>query len=207
MQIEVMFPVRGELIPTDHAYLLYAALSHCVREFHDKAANVRFAPLSGKRAGKGAIRIDDSARLRVRLPADQIAVVLALAGRTLELGGHRLTLRPPTVVPLVPAPALVAKLVTFKHSMDPESFVTAARRELDEKGIGGEPGIPLIQQGERKGEPRRIVLRIKGVRIVGYALQVIQLTAEESLRLQEEGLGGRGRIGCGYFLPVCGRTR
>src|SRR5260370_23556797 len=195
MQIEAAFPVRAELIPTDHAYLLYAALSHCIRAFHDEAANVRLAPLSGKRAAERTIRIDQTTRLRVRLPADQIAVVLPLAGRTLELGAHRLTLHPPTVLPLAPVPTLVAKLVTFKHSMDPVCFLTVARRELDAKGIGGEPGIPVIQEGERKGEPRRQVLRIKGVRIVGYPLLVTGLTAEESLRLQEEGLGGRRQIG------------
>ena len=45
------------------------------------------------------------------------------------------------------------------------------------------------------------MLRIKGKRVIGYALQVAGLTAEESVRLQELGLGGRTRMGCGFFVP------
>ena len=201
MQIEVAFPVAGELIPTDHAYLLYSALTRCVRSFHDETAHVRFSPINGDRGEKGMIRLINCSRLRVRLPAEQIAVILPLTGRTLELGEHSISLRPPVVIPIVPAPMLIAKIVTFKNSKMPERFLAVARQKLDEIGVGGEPGIPLIQRGERAGEPRRQIFRIKGRRIVGYPLQIAGLTAEESLRLQEEGLGGRTRMGCGFFVP------
>jgi CRISPR-associated protein Cas6 len=202
MQIEAMFPVRGELIPADHAYLLYSALSRCVREFHDETANVRFAPINGPRGGAGTVRLGGRSFLHVRLPAERIALVLPLAGQTLELGAHRVTLRPPTVLPIVPAPTLAARVVTYKNATDPEQFLATTRWKLDEIGIAGEPGIPVIERGERMGQPRRRIVRIKGRRIVGYALQVAGLTADESVRLQELGLGGRGRLGCGYFLPV-----
>ena len=80
MQIEVAFPVQGETIPTDHAYHLYSALSHCVPAFHDEGAAIRFSPISGGRGDKGVIRLADYSRLRIRLAADQIAVILPLAG-------------------------------------------------------------------------------------------------------------------------------
>jgi CRISPR-associated protein Cas6 len=201
MQIEVAFPVAGGLIPTDHAYMLYSALTRCVRTFHDETAHVRFSPINGDRGEKGTIRVISRSRLRVRLPAEQIAVILPLTGRTLKLGEHIVTLWSPGVVPIVPAPLLVAKIVTFKNSKTPERFLAVARKKLDEIGVAGEPGIPLIQQGRRAGEPRRQIFRIKGRQIVGYPLQIAGLTAEESLRLQEEGLGGRRRIGCGFFMP------
>jgi CRISPR-associated protein Cas6 len=201
MLIEVAFPVAGESIPTDHAYLLYAALTRCVRSFHDETLPVRFCPINGARGERGMSSLIGCSRLRVRLPAEQIAIVLPLTGRTLELGNHRITLRPPMVVPIISAPTLAAKFVTFKNSRTPERFLEVARQKLDEIGVAGEPGIPLILEGERAGEPRRKVLRIKGRRIVGYPLQVAGLKAEESLRLQEEGLGGRTRMGCGFFLP------
>ena len=115
MQIEVAFPVGGESIPTDHAYLLYSALTQCVCSFHDETALIRFAPINGDRGEKGTSRLVSSSRLRVRLPAEQIAVVLPLTGRTLELDEHSITLRPPVVVPIVPASVIVAKLVTFRR--------------------------------------------------------------------------------------------
>jgi CRISPR-associated protein Cas6 len=206
MQIEVAFPVTGELIPTDHAYLLYSALTRCVHTFHDAKGHVRFAPINGDRGEKGKIRIMSRSRLRVRLPAEQISVILPLAGRILEIGEHSIILRPPVVVPIVPTSILLAKIVTFKNSKTPERFLAVARQRLDEIDVAGEPGIPLIQGGKRVGEPRRQILRVKGRKIVGYPLQITGLTADESLRLQEEGLGGRRRIGCGFFIPYPPRT-
>ena len=63
------------------------------------------------------------------------------------------------------------------------------------------PGIPLTEKGPKAGEPRRRIVHIKGKKIVGYPLIVQGLTADESIRLQEQGLGGRTRIGCGFFVP------
>jgi CRISPR-associated protein Cas6 len=91
--------------------------------------------------------------------------------------------------------------VSFKHATTPTRFLETARRKLDELGIGGEPGIPLIQSGERAGIPRRQVVRIKGRSVIAFPLQVAGLTAEESVCLQEKGLGGRSHFGCGFFLP------
>jgi CRISPR-associated protein Cas6 len=105
------------------------------------------------------------------------------------------------VEPLRPVPLLTAKVVTYKHATDPNHFLTLTRQRLDEMGVGGEPGIPLVQKGNHPGEPRRQVLRIKGRKIIEYAIQVAGLTTEESVRLQEQGLGGRCRMGCGFFVP------
>ena len=46
------------------------------------------------------------------------------------------------------------------------------------------------------------MVRVKGQKIVGYALVVSGLDADESVRLQERGLGGRTHMGCGFFLPA-----
>ena len=47
-------------------------------------------------------------------------------------------------------------------------------------------------------------LRIKGLAIVGYGLLVSELSAADSLTLQERGLGGRTQLGCGFFVPAKG---
>jgi CRISPR-associated protein Cas6 len=56
--------------------------------------------------------------------------------------------------------------------------------------------------GERAGEPKRRVVRIKGVAITGYSLLVTELSAADSIKLQESGLGGRRHLGCGFFVPA-----
>ncbi len=145
--------------------------------------------------------MNEVSRWRVRLPSDQIGEVLPLSGRTLMVGDHPIHLGVPTVTPLRPTPLLAAKVVTYKHAIDPNRFLDVTQQRLNAMSIQGEPGIPLIERGERAGQPRRQILRIKGRKVIGSALQVAGLTAEESLRLQEQGLGGRCRMGCGFFVP------
>ena len=201
MVIDLIFPVRGDTIPTDHAYPLYAALSRLAPAFHDRDAGLRFMPLGGLPDAPGRLLLTDHTRLRIRLPDDRIRLALHLAGKQLDVAGYALRLGVPSVATLIPAPTLTARLVTFKHSDTPERFLDTARRRLAELGIDGEPTIPLILTGSRAGEMRRRVVRIKTKAIVGYGLMVSALSAEHSLRLQELGLGGRTRIGCGFFLP------
>jgi CRISPR-associated protein Cas6 len=48
-------------------------------------------------------------------------------------------------------------------------------------------------------------MRIHGKTIVGFTVLVQGLTAGESIQLQEEGLGGRGKMGCGFFVGMVSR--
>jgi len=47
----------------------------------------------------------------------------------------------------------------------------------------------------------RKTFRVHGKQVVGYALLVSELNAEEAIKLQENGLGGRRKMGCGFFEP------
>jgi CRISPR-associated protein Cas6 len=202
--IDLLFPVLGTSLPTDHAYLMYGALSHRIPRFHDPVGGVRFAQINGQRGGPGQLVLFKKSRLRLRLPTEAIPDVLSLAGKSLEIGEHRFRLGVPHIVALTPSTSLVARIVTFKHATSPERFMEKAREDLSALGIHGEASIPRILSGKRQGEPRRQVVRIKGKRVIGYAICVESLTVDESLRLQEEGLGGRRRMGCGFFMPIKG---
>ena len=94
--------------------------------------------------------------------------------------------------------------MTFKNARSPEEFLATARAKLTELGVAGEPQLPVHPDGARAGEPRRRVVRVKGRAIVGYALVVAGLSAADSLALQESGLGGRTRMGCGFLVPLKG---
>jgi CRISPR-associated protein Cas6 len=200
--IDLLFPVLGTALPTDHSYPLYSALTRAVPEFHRDEIPLAFAPILGDRGAKGLIRLHAGSRLRVRLPADHIPRILPLAGKAMMIAGHRVRLGVPYVQALAPASALGARLVTFKHSLDASRFLEVSRQRLDAMGVNGKVDVPTIQSGSRLGQPRRRVVRIKGNRLIGFALRVIDLTPHESLVLQEQGLGGRRRMGCGFFLPL-----
>jgi hypothetical protein len=50
----------------------------------------------------------EGSRLRLRLPSEEVATYLALAGATLDLDGSKLAVGIPAVEPLRPAPGLLA---------------------------------------------------------------------------------------------------
>jgi CRISPR-associated protein Cas6 len=204
MTVDLVFPATGAHLPTDHAYHLYAALSHVVPQFHDAAVRLRFAPITGVAVPEGRLELGAHSHLTVRLADDAVKLALPLAGKRLQIGDGWVRLGVPAVRTLVPAPALVARIVTFKNSDTPEQFLTTARTKLTELGVSGEPQLPIHTDGPRAGEPKRRVVRVKGAAIPGYALLVSELSAPDSLKLQEEGLGGRTRVGCGFFTAAKG---
>jgi CRISPR-associated protein Cas6 len=204
--IELHFPVLGETLPTDHGYALYAGLSRLVPALHAADSPVAVGPVLGETATAGVLQLGKRrGRLRLRLPVDQVPAFLPLAGQALEVAGHRVRLGVPQVRPLVPTPSLAARLVVIKGFTDAGPFLAACRRQLDALGVAGEVAIPLVSRDGAGGQPCRRVLRVKDRRVVGFAVQVTGLTAEESLRVQERGLGGRRRMGCGFFLPLVPR--
>jgi CRISPR-associated protein Cas6 len=52
---------------------------------------------------------------------------------------------------------------------------------------------------------KRRTLRIREKEVVGHEVVIEGLTSEESLSVQERGLGGRRHMGCGIFVPLIHR--
>lgn len=207
--IDLVFPVTAAAIPRDHSYALHAALSRLLPALHG-AREVGIFPIRGTPAGDGTLRISRHSALRVRVAADRMPMPLPAAGSSVEIDGNRVRLGVPQVRPLVPAATLASHLVLIKlahakeRGVTPERFLESARKQLDALDVAGEAAIPLVSDGPHAGEPRRRVLRVKKQTHPGYALIVRGLTAEESIRVQEIGLGGRRLMGCGLFGPAWG---
>lgn len=112
----------------------------------------------------------------------------------------------PEVYPLEPAPVLAARVATVKLAAggvpEPAACAASWRKSLAKLGIAGEVGTPTRRDGDRVGQPVRRVVRVKEKAIVGYAVVVTGLSAEDSVRPQELGLGGRTRLRCGFLLPA-----
>ena len=205
--IDLAFDLRGGTIPLDYGYDLFGALCRVVPRLHgDRRVGVH--PIRGLRLVPRRLTLVPQSRLRLRLSSEEVASYLPLAGATLDLEGDCLSVGIPRVEPLRPAPALVARLVTIGRLIEPGPFEESARRQLAALGVSAEASFVPESDPARAGRPTRRVLRVKGRRIVGYALRVAGLTAEESLLVQEHGLGSRRRMGCGVFVPfVSGRLR
>jgi len=189
--VDLTFPIQGDRIPADHGYVLYAALSHVQASLH-RAPWLGIHPVKGIAAGVN-LKLPPGSKLRLRLPVERVGEALPLVGQTLAVGDFRIRLGAPLLTPLRPAVTLYSRLVIIKGFMERGPFVAAVQRQLDALGAKckATPG------------PRR-TLRVKERVIVGHAVWLSELSAEESLDIQERGLGGRRHMGCGVFTPVRG---
>lgn len=207
--VDVAFRIHGDEIPADHGYRLCSALAHVVPSLHGDQT-VAVAPVSGEPCGGRSLRLGPGSRLVLRLDAERIAEVLPLAGKTLRVDDRSIVVGVPEVRPLLPSACVYSRLVVIKGFMDPDPFLAAAQRQLDDLGIKGtvalvaQPAIASANADSSHGSRSpflRRTLRIRDREIVGFALRVSGLSAEESIRLQEVGIGGRRRFGCGVFIP------
>jgi CRISPR-associated endonuclease/helicase Cas3 len=141
--------------------------------------------------------------LTLRVPDDQIAGMLPLAGQALRLGNASVRVGVPTVRTLVPVTALRSRLVNIKvanirpEATTEEQFAGAVRRQLSALGISEAASLTV---GKRR------TMRVKERELVGYEVLVEGLTAEDSIALQEHGVGGKRHMGCGVFVPIERRT-
>ncbi len=201
--VELSFPIVGHTLPEDNGYALFSAVSRAIGTH--VPPDVAISAVAGPRAGCGKIELTKTSTLRIRTPTQRIAELLCLAGTELEIDGHKIRLAVPRVHALTLAASLYSRLVSIKGFTEPGPFLKAVGRQMALHGIKGRASIPMIQSGPRAGSPRRRVLRIKEVTIVGFALLVEELVAEDSAKLLIHGLGGRRHMGCGIFGPVVRR--
>jgi len=202
--IELSFGVVGQTLPADHGYGLYSAIAHRCPELHEQEG-ISIQTIAGEPDKQGKIYLSRQSHLRIRLPYDpeKIALVLPLAGQHLAIGNHEIQLGIPQIHELRPVDKLRSRIVTIKKFQEPEPFLAAAQRQLDTLGIQGNLVLPLNEDGQ----PGRKAIKIKTYSVVGFSLIVTDLNDEDSIKLQQVGLGGKHRMGCGIFtcFPRAGR--
>lgn len=200
--VDLVFPVHGTQLPTDHGYALYGALCRQLPAVHAQGW-LGVHPLRG-RAVAGSFFLGQRPSLVLRLPATQIPAVLPLAGQVLQIGDRTLHVRMPFVRPLTPSAVLESRLVSIRlttvpykadGSLDKDAMAAAFREELGRQleRLGVTAPIEL-------GSHRQVT--VGGRRVVGWAVRLTELSSAGSLRVQAFGLGGKRTMGCGVFVPV-----
>jgi len=211
-KVDVQFRLLGGKLPVDHGYHLFSAISRIVPEIHENRG-IGVHPINGRLIGNRLMVLTERSRLSLRTSVDGVKPLLTLAGRTLRIADHDIRVGVPDVRALVPSTRLYSRLVIIKEFMAPDGFLQAVTKQLLAMDIRGVP--TLIEQSQisktNKGRPcgthspfLRRTIRIRGKEIVGFAVLIENLTAEESIRVQEAGVGGRRRFGCGIFVPYKG---
>jgi CRISPR-associated endonuclease/helicase Cas3 len=184
------FPIIGDSLPRNHGRAMFRAISRLIPEVASADwLLVKHARCVGRLYG--APNILARSRLRMRLPQSRVSLMLKLSGKRIDIGRHPVRFGTPDISLLKPCSSLYAKCVTIKGCQTPCAFLDALAWKLDKMSIGCEIELGL---------PCRF--RSGGRVVIGFALTLHDLCEEDSIALQEQGLGSHRHLGCGFFVPV-----
>ncbi len=197
---DLSFRIRAATLPLDHASALSEAVIEQLPWLTDEPG-AGIHPIHYPQSGSGWTRQEDSpgemffvsnrSRLKLRLPIPRLAEASSLSGQVLDLDGHRLTVGKSRSFPLRMSATLFARRVIFDASESEDIFVNRIA------GVLGKAGITA-----RKilcGRDRRLYRNAEPIPVRSVLLA--DLGAEDSIKLQEAGLGPGRLYGCGLFLP------
>ena len=195
---DLSFRIRCTSLPTDHSWALYRALCEVLPWLADeKQAAVH--RIFDAASGNGWLRSDDDfmqlsrrTRLYLRLPKSRFDDAFALCGRTLNVGGFSLTVGDAKVRALTAWHTLFARSVVCE-SDDEETFSRAVSDSLAAINIRPPKMLCGIRHSFCNAE--------SGAEIYARSVLLADLELEESIRLQQTGLGENRLLGCGIFLP------
>lgn len=204
MKIDIALRVSATgTIPVDHGYLLYAALSRRLPYLHE-SLDAGIHPIRGRQVGGRQMALQDFSRVTLRVDVDSLRHFIPLSGTQINLGGTALLLGVPELQQLTPTAELRSRLVVIKLSHSPQVPEDAFRQSLLKQleALEVSPAEVLVGQ--------RCTMQIKGRQIIGYEVCLNGLSSEDSIRVQEHGLGGRHRMCAGLFTayePARRQTR
>ena len=197
--VDAVFAISCRSLPVDHAYALSQAIQAAMPWFAlEPRAGLH--TIHGAESGSGWMRPEDPdallqlsrrAKLALRLPRHRLDAAAALVGRTLQVAGWPLRVDRLAMRPLSRITTLFSRCVVFDSAGDEAAFLVAAEVELDALGI--KPERMLCGRMTPVATPAR-TYQTRSLMLAG-------LTQEQSLRLQQEGLGAERKLGCGLFIP------
>ncbi|MDJ0596220.1 MAG: type I-MYXAN CRISPR-associated protein Cas6/Cmx6 [Pleurocapsa sp. MO_226.B13] len=194
--IELAFPVMGQSLPIDHGYQLYSALKHRLMQLKDWD-DISIKTISGKldRDKRNQLNLTDRSKLLIRLPSEKVPFVYSFGGKSLTVGKHKIRLGIPEMNFLQPKSRLRSHIVVIRGYEEPNGFLEAAKRQVEKLNI--KTDLKLI--AKKDGTPKPKTIKVKQT-LVGFGIEASNLSEVDSVVLQEKGLGGKHKMGCGIFI-------
>ena len=196
--VDAVFAIACRTLPVDHAYALQQAIQEALPWFAEEPL-AGLHTVHGAASGSGWMRpegadallqLSHRARLALRLPRHRLEDAEALLGRTLQVAGWPLRVEKMALRPLSRITTLFSRCVVLAEG-DETVFVSAAIAELGALGI--QPGEMLCG--------RLTSIATPGLTLQTRSLMLAGLTLEQSVLLQQHGLGAERKLGCGLFIP------
>ncbi len=195
--IDLAFIVDCKTLIYDHAYELSNQITKILPWLDENNLN-GIHMLHGPGEGNGWVRstaekifLSKRTRLIIRIPKEKIELTKKLEGTELKVFDDILLIGKSYEKPLMPTKDLFSKFVAVNNKISEEEFLVKTENELLEIGISPKNVIC------GKTNSLQIGSEIKFTR----SLMLPGLSKQESLLVQDIGLGEDRIFGCGLFLP------
>jgi CRISPR-associated protein Cas6 len=204
--VDLSFKVSCKQIKLDHAWALTEALSEIFPWFKEEpqlAVHHIYIPQSGNGWEREdnftdeVIQLSRRTRLKIRIPKHRLDEVKQLTGMTIDIDGHSLTFGNSEEQLLSTITTIVARHVYVPDTEDNEqAFLQNVHQQIQSMGIN----VRKMMCGKSRQ------LKTPDGVIKTRSLMIADITPEESILLQENGIGHYYSYGCGVFIPQKGIT-
>ena len=201
--MDFVFSINCKCLPYEHMHALYRALKQ-ILPWVDEEKLAAIHPIYGAESGNGWLRpegkpgelmyLSRRQKLSLRMPKTRQDEMENLVGQTLDIDGHALTLGKMEPRLLSDSPIIFARFVVSEEGLDETAFLEQAAIQMQ--------ALDIHVRKMLAGKERQIVIP-DGV-LHTRSLMLADLEQEESVRLQQHGLGSHRHLGCGLFLPQKG---
>ena len=197
---DLAFPVKGKELAIDHAAALHNALIHQVPWLDEHRIGIHRIQVAA--SGNGWYSPLDSAGATLLLPRrtklvlrvrreETLAVSRLLRGAKLDVAGSSLELGEPLVRKLYPATSLFARFVLLRPNEQEAEFLARIIAELQSMGVRCKKVV--CGRAHTATLPEGVVETL--------SVMLTDLSMDESIQLQEQGIGTHQGFGCGLFIP------
>lgn len=200
---DLVFNIRCRELPVDHACALGTALCDAAPVLtSDPRVAIHEIHLAGSQNGwerpdpklGQKLILSRRTKLHIRAPKElHEPIQQALNGITVDVQGHSLTIGDAKLKPLSKQGTIFARHIVLEpgEETDENAFLLRLARELQAKGIRVKKALcGITQEIQTPQGPLKT-----------RSLLLANLCPEDSVRLQQEGLGAHRHYGCGIFLP------
>ena len=195
--VDLVFKISCQSLPADHAYSLSRQLQNYFPWFVDENAGMHIIHIPenahgwSRDTGPDAVILPSRrTKLILRLPKARVEEVKKLSGESLDVAGHVLTVKDASERLLSDITTILARHVVT-DSKSEEDFTADVIKQLSDVGI--KPKKLLC------GMENRIC--ITDNMVVTRSVMLADISVDDSIVLQQKGLGPFREYGCGIFIP------
>ena len=195
--VDLSFSVDCKELPYDHAYELSSELIKLIPEIKNDKRNA-IQTLHGRMSGNGWVRADGEniflskrAKLCLRVRKDDVEKIKEIEGKKIKLFGNDLNIGKSKMKSFLVVRDLFCRFVSCNEDLPEDIFLEEVQTELRAYKVNINKALC--------GQSKRINFGDKT--LYTRSLMIADLSKEEAVTLQEEGVGKHRLFGCGIFLP------